>query len=319
MNRRTHHKPKSLGRILSLCNNNSFLRASASNRLQTSTLGGPPSSLTRNTPRTVKENLSMKTRPKCKEENISRLNSEPILLNQKQSFSTFSGSPSLLAKNSSLGNSNNNINQNFVASSCNGSYLLEYTLKSLGIDECYFETFYANKITFEDLMLLTREDLKEMNIPIGPRNRLLNFINKFGTFINGASIDNNFSNPVESVEKYFNCHNRTISFNENEKLQKENGDFFGINSNNGNIFSSQLNGSTKMEKKLKNNNPHNSSLVNERPKMNGYDELVKIKEKLQSQLNYCNQSIREKKKKLKMLEVANEQNRGHVSGTTWDK
>ena len=41
--------------------------------------------------------------------------------------------------------------------------------------ETLFTNFTVNMINFNDLFLLTKEDLIEMNIPIGPRNRILNF------------------------------------------------------------------------------------------------------------------------------------------------
>ena len=51
---------------------------------------------------------------------------------------------------------------------------LLYTLRMLGL-ETLFTNFNINMINFNDLFLLTKEDLIEMNIPIGPRNRILNF------------------------------------------------------------------------------------------------------------------------------------------------
>jgi len=45
-------------------------------------------------------------------------------------------------------------------------------LEELGLQE-YLEAFEANQITMEDLQLLTKEDLCELGLPIGPRNRIL--------------------------------------------------------------------------------------------------------------------------------------------------
>mmetsp|Transcript_19567 Transcript_19567/g.35884 ORF Transcript_19567/g.35884 Transcript_19567/m.35884 type:complete len:300 (+) Transcript_19567:2407-3306(+) len=46
-------------------------------------------------------------------------------------------------------------------------------LKRLGLED-YESVFIDNQISPEDLPLLTREDLADMGIPIGPRNRILN-------------------------------------------------------------------------------------------------------------------------------------------------
>ncbi|CAG9311703.1 unnamed protein product [Blepharisma stoltei] len=46
-------------------------------------------------------------------------------------------------------------------------------LKNLGLEE-YISVFNDNEITIENLPLLSKEDLIDLNIPIGPRNRILN-------------------------------------------------------------------------------------------------------------------------------------------------
>ena len=57
--------------------------------------------------------------------------------------------------------------------------LIEIVFKNLEIDKMYLEKMFSNKIDFGDFLVLNKDDLKEMNIPIGPRNRLLSFINDF--------------------------------------------------------------------------------------------------------------------------------------------
>ena len=76
--------------------------------------------------------------------------------------------------NNNYTNSINNINMNQI--------LIKSVFKHLEIDIIYLEKMYLNKIDFNDLLVLNKEDLKEMNIPIGPRNRLLNFINNFSIY-----------------------------------------------------------------------------------------------------------------------------------------
>ena len=45
-----------------------------------------------------------------------------------------------------------------------------------------FYDLNLNYIYLNDLFLLSKDDLIEMNIPIGPRNRIINFILKYKKF-----------------------------------------------------------------------------------------------------------------------------------------
>ena len=56
-----------------------------------------------------------------------------------------------------------------------------YLLSNLNLENLY-NVFMENCISFNDLFLLTKEDFNEMNIPIGPRNRILHFINEYKKF-----------------------------------------------------------------------------------------------------------------------------------------
>jgi hypothetical protein len=51
-------------------------------------------------------------------------------------------------------------------------------LKKLDLED-HLYTFMENKINFCDLVLLTKEDFIELNIKLGPRNRLLKFIEDY--------------------------------------------------------------------------------------------------------------------------------------------
>ena len=73
----------------------------------------------------------------------------------------------------SKSNSNRNKNSTDVK--------LNFTLSNLELNELK-NVFEDNYIFFEDLFLLTKEDFIEMKIPIGPRNRLLNFIKKYKNY-----------------------------------------------------------------------------------------------------------------------------------------
>ena len=55
---------------------------------------------------------------------------------------------------------------------------LNFTLSNLELNELK-NVFEENYIFFEDLFLLTKEDFVEMKIPIGPRNRIIHFIEEF--------------------------------------------------------------------------------------------------------------------------------------------
>ena len=76
-------------------------------------------------------------------------------------------------KNQSKSNSNRNKNTTDLK--------LNFTLSNLELNELK-NVFEDNYIFFEDLFLLTKEDFIEMKIPIGPRNRLLNFIKKYKNY-----------------------------------------------------------------------------------------------------------------------------------------
>ena len=74
---------------------------------------------------------------------------------------------------------------------------LLYTLRTLDLENLFSE-FNLNLITFNDLFLLTKEDLIEMKIPIGPRNRILYFAEEYKKF--GKNYD------IPELTNFFNCH-----------------------------------------------------------------------------------------------------------------
>lgn len=65
---------------------------------------------------------------------------------------------------------------------------LLFVLKNLKIEK-FYEIFIKNGIFFKDLFLLNKEDLIEIKIPIGPRNRLLYFINIFNRISKNYDFD----------------------------------------------------------------------------------------------------------------------------------
>ena len=105
----------------------------------------------------------------------------------------------------SLNKNNNPISNDFKEKNINdNTNLLKYTLKILDLEKL-FNDFNLNYISFHDLFLLTKNDLIEMNIPIGPRNRIINFTLKFKKF--SKILD------LNQLIKFFNIHKEYI-FNE---------------------------------------------------------------------------------------------------------
>ena len=70
--------------------------------------------------------------------------------------------------------------------------------------ENYLQVFKENKISIKDLNLITKEDLIDMKIPIGPRNRILKIIENLDS--NPDKIESASLHPKdeikESVEKF---------------------------------------------------------------------------------------------------------------------
>lgn len=73
-------------------------------------------------------------------------------------------------------NTNTNTHGNQIQTSIDSKFL--NTLKTLDLENLYC-LFIDNGINFNDLFLLTKEDLIEMEIAIGPRNRLLHFADEY--------------------------------------------------------------------------------------------------------------------------------------------
>ena len=140
-------------------------------------------------------------------------------------------------------NKNHNFNEN----------ILEIVFNNLGIDKIYLEKMYTNKVDFSDLLLLTKDDLKEMNIPIGPRNRILNFILNFSIYKETLKIE---KNDINVIKNYFN---KSI-FISNKIKDYINSPTINIKTKYNNNFSTNLDNSILIKQEIKNylnNNPHN--------------------------------------------------------------
>ena len=85
---------------------------------------------------------------------------------------------------------------------------LNFTLSNLELNELK-NVFEENYIFFEDLFLLTKEDFVEMKIPIGPRNRLINFIKKYKNY--GKTFD------LNELSSFMNKYKESINSNDDNK------------------------------------------------------------------------------------------------------
>lgn len=118
-----------------------------------------------------------------------------------------------------------------------------YILSSLNLDNL-INIFSYNCIGFNDLFLLTKKDLIEMKIPIGQRNRLMHFIEKYRTntkknydfddikkylniykniYINNTFIDRDITNKINTMPNItnYNDSNNLILDNKNENSLKK--------------------------------------------------------------------------------------------------
>ena len=183
-----------------------------------------------------------------------------LLLNQNLSKRNYNN----INNDSNINTNNNDINNE------NDDNKLKYILQNLNISFLINE-FKANYISFYDLFLLTREDLVEMKIPIGPRNKIIHFIQEYKKHMKSfefsdltnffffyknnnlltqeQKIENNFYSTTQTTNEFSNrikINQNTNNFFSNEKnensyyITKEN---FNPNQNNSNysLLNSPLN------------------------------------------------------------------------------
>jgi hypothetical protein len=143
--------------------------------------------------------------------------------------------------------------------------LMEKVFTILGIDSInYVKKMKFNKIDFNDMLLLNKEDLKEMQIPIGPRNRLLCFIENFSGYINQLGIE---KIDLDIINNYFQNKN-TISRRKYSPLVTSE-----------NLFIQHINNSQTINLKSKNNNLSNNNMNNNIMKYNYKNHLKKNSKK----------------------------------------
>ena len=197
--------------------------------------------------------------------------------------------------------------------------LMEKVFSYLGIDSMnYVKKMKSNKIDFNDMLLLTKEDLKEMQIPIGPRNRLLCFIENFNNYVNQSgiekidlkSINNYFQEnkkfshykkfcPMVTSENLFIQHiNNSQTINLKPKkcssIPKNNNIDNNNNMNNININKKETNNNCKYNKLLMNENKNNKK--NKNCNNNNYNTINNnnnhvIKDEIKNYLSCLNLSF----------------------------
>lgn len=93
-------------------------------------------------------------------------------------------------------------NPQTVHNNNNNDKRLLYTLNQLGI-EFLFKNFQQNMITFNDLLLLSKDDLDELSLPFGPKTRILTFAEAYSKYAKDYSYKELISffqsHPVKDV------------------------------------------------------------------------------------------------------------------------
>jgi len=158
-------------------------------------------------------------------------------------------------------NENKKNNNNNDSSSINDRDIYDdkkilFILTNLNLENLYSK-FKDNYITYNDLKFLTKDDFIEMNIPIGPRNRLIHFIKEF----------KKIKEPLDfKLLKYFiDEYNKEISGKNNNKNKNY---FSSQNSNNSLFLYSKIEQNKKNisffedNKTEKINNYNNSDILN---------------------------------------------------------
>ncbi len=110
---------------------------------------------------------------------------------------------------------------------------IQFLMKYLDFLE-YSHLFIQNKINFNDLLLITKEDFIEMKIPVGPRNRILKFISDYKIYSKNYSLDEIKFFLTKNDTYYVNNQERNSlieDLNPNNKIMKnvKNGDNYHYN------------------------------------------------------------------------------------------
>ena len=200
---------------------------------------------------------------------------------------------------------NNRLNTDFNVENINkNNYnhkLIQSVFKNLGIHDIYLEKLYLNKIDFIDLLDLNKEDLKEMNIPIGPRNRLLNFIHFFIIFKENFQIK---SIDLKTLDFFFSNEGYGYSsINKknpiSEKIYSMNSPTINIKTKYNNNFSTNVDNNILIKQEIKKylyNNANNLTIsLNKTPYQGKKTNSKKERNKINNISKYNTESARNNK------------------------
>ena len=148
---------------------------------------------------------------------------------------------------------------------------LIYVLKNLELENL-LNRFNYHCIKFQDLFQLSKVDLLEMNLPIGPRNRIFKFINEFKKYAKNFDLD--------ELKKFFENKIKNGIFI-NDYCEKNNELKISISENN--IIKSNIS-DIKKYNEIENNNYKNSCNYRKIPN-NLYENNI-INKNNKNQINY---------------------------------
>ena len=158
-------------------------------------------------------------------------------------------------------NFDNNINNIKTNEICDKK--LNYILTFLELDNL-INKFNSNYITFNDLFLLSKQDLHEMNIPIGQRNRLLHFLDQYKS----VAINYDFDEVKDFLNKYKKSFKNSLFLEKNINININNIPNFKKNNINKNyIKTNEINNinsinKTELFSKTNNNKNDTNNLIN---------------------------------------------------------
>ena len=196
-----------------------------------------------------------------------------------------------------------NNNENLIVSNIkkeiknkNKDFKLIFVLKNLDLENL-INCFNYHYVKFSDLFRLNRQDFLEMNIPIGPRNRIINFINEYSKYAKNYDLNELkefFNNKIKNGiivndTQYDNNYKCIISYDENKENENKNKSYYK-NFSNISIFNNYYGNKIPKEKcknknKIKNNkSSHNNNNKKERK----YNEKKKEERKSNDLFNKYN-------------------------------
>ena len=171
-------------------------------------------------------------------------------------------------------------NKNFENERNNADIKLITFLQNLNLEN-FLNAFKNNYINFKDLFLLTKEDFIEMKIPIGPRNKLIYYIEQYRKNMKNYEIEDILIffkyNNVKYMEMLSSSTNSTFNNDYSNFKKANNNSLFFSNSTTQRVFNSNnekirnVNNDNdndiiknKLDTSLKRNNSNNIKLIKDK-------------------------------------------------------